>query len=189
MANDVGNNENTQDRGEQPVESTAEALQSGGPAKATRLESGYIAQKIQETLSRLQTGGQQQAYAKAMVMSANLGDLNLASPCHSQQIADECRINTYYQREYGLILSKDEAIAFLEDFCTGSIAKAGFKRRHTRLTYEAKFQRPSLKANKRQMLCTYAEWLYQHDYLFEPELPRSLIELLPDGWTKPDGTA
>lgn len=155
--------------------------------RASRQVSGYIAKVIENTLEHLRTEEQRMFYAQAMVMSANLGDLDQASPCHPNQIFRDCRFNVTYQREYGLVLSKDDAIKFLEDFCSGTIPKPSFKRKHTRDSYKQRFKRKCVIANRRQMLCTYAEWLYQHDYVFEPELPTSLIDLLPQGWKKPAG--
>ncbi|MBW4473978.1 MAG: hypothetical protein KME45_26930 [Stenomitos rutilans HA7619-LM2] len=126
-------------------------------------------------------------YAKAMMMAVNLGDMREASPCHPEQIYKECRFNASAQREYKIVLSKDDAVDFLKSFCATDISETGFKRTHTRATYEQKFSRISWKAGRRSMLCTYAEWLYMHDYLFEPRLPKQLVDLVPDGWKPPIG--
>ena len=174
---------------ENPIidEGSEQPPQSSGRDRASRQVSGYIGKIIEDTLNQLRTDDQRMFYAQAMVMSANLGDLKLASPCHPDQIFRDCRFNITYQREYGLILSKDDAIKFLEDFCSGKIAKPSFKRKHTRDSYKKRFKRNCPVAYRRQMLCTYAEWLYQHDYVFEPQLPQYLIDLLPDDWEKPSG--
>lgn len=162
--------------------------QSNENVRAARQDSGYIDGIVSKVMDSFRADNERMVfYAKAMVMSTNLGDLTKVSPCHPKQVYGECRFNTEIQKRYGLVLSKDEAIKFLADFTGSPIAEAGFKRKHTRLTYEEKFKRTSVRAYKRQMLCTYAEWLYMHDYKFEPRLPRELIDILPEGWQNPAG--
>ena len=156
-------------------------------SRAQRQSSSYIDRAVERVLGGLATDDLRQNYAKAMVMSANLGDLSLISPCHPQQIYKDCRFNSSMQRSYDIVLSKDDALEFLADFCFQEISDTSFKRAHTRTTYEEKFNRPCFKAGRRSMLCTYAEWLYMHDYLFEPQLPEALIDLLPEGWKSPPG--
>lgn len=155
--------------------------------KAQRQVSSYIDREVERVLGGLATDALRENYAKAMVMSANLGDLGLASPCHPQQIYQVCRFNEKMQRSYNIVLSKDDALEFLREFCFQEISDTSFKRAHTRATYEELFKRPCLKSGRRSMLCTYAEWLYMHDYRFEPRLPESLIDLLPEGWKAPPG--
>ncbi|MBT9310891.1 hypothetical protein [Leptothoe kymatousa] len=165
----------------------SEEMSNGGVNRVTRQPSSYITRRIESVFHGLPTDELKQNFAVAMVMSANLGSLELARPCHPEQIYKRCRLKLDIQRSYGIILSKDDALEFLTDFCAVDISETSFKRLHTRKTYFEKFNRECLKVGKRRMLCTYAEWLYLHDHTFEPELPRYLIDLLPEDWELPTG--
>lgn len=147
----------------------------------------YIA-RIATKVKQLPTSEQKVAFAKAMAMSVALDKrgLEIPKPCSPGLIEFESRFRIRHQKELGIILGKDAAIEFLRDFGITELPPSGFKRRQTRAAYESKFDRGAPIVNS-ALTCTYAEWLHLENFLFEPELPQSLLDLLPEGWTVPSG--
>lgn len=172
-----GENHNSQSQSSNDLETRNENI------RAARTPSTYIQTVVTKILGRLRTDELKESFAKAMYMSVKLGKSNPVRACHPSQIQDETRLNPKIQKEYGIVLNKDSAIFFLEDFRGGEISASSFKKRHTRVSYAAKFNRrnPAV-TGKKSMICTYAEWLVQEDFLFEPELPQELISLIPQDW-------
>lgn len=152
-------------------------------------ESQYIDRVVAKALEQLSTDEQKTAFAKAMAMSVKINgrEGEIPKPCSPKLIELECRFNIKRQGEYGIALTKNGAIEFLQDFGITELSASGFKKRHTRAAYENKFDRLAPFVGKNSLACTYAEWLHLEDFLFEPELPQVLLDLLPEGWTVPSG--
>jgi hypothetical protein len=148
-----------------------------------RTPSSYIDTKIRENMSSLQ-GAPLESYVQAMYMSVKLNKRSTSPPpCSPFDIEKECGFNLKAQKNYDIIISKDEAIRFLEDFGV-RITQTTFKKTYTADKIAEKLGRPVAKIGISPH-CTYAEWLHLENFPFEPQLPQILVDLLSKEWKPP----
>lgn len=151
-----------------------------------RKVAGYIERLVEETLPKLQTLELRTSYARALLMSVELNEANPETPrpCSPEQIRAVCGFNTAAQKRYSISLDKTAAIKFFEDFMDPEFSGSSFRKRNTAKRYEELFGRLATLGKRKGLICTYAEWLHLEDFLFEPELPPSIVDLL-NGWKVP----
>jgi hypothetical protein len=145
-------------------------------------ESTYIDGVVERAFSFLQNPDQRTAFAKALMMSVRLDRSGSTPPApfSPREINQECKIALKLQKEFKLILNKADALEFLKNFGLVQLSDSSFKKRHTVLSYKEFFGRDPGIINQRNLVCTYAEWLYLEEFPFEPLLPETIYDYLPD---------
>lgn len=148
-----------------------------------RRESSFIAEAVKKALSNFPDNYELRVnFAKAMYMAVKLDkrEKRPPRPFNYLQIQSETNIPLDQQYAYSVLLGKEEALNFLTIFGVITSASA-FRKRHTGRNMFARFgYNPAKVSNK--IVCTYAEWLHAENFLFEPQLPPEILELLPDGY-------
>ncbi len=160
------------------------------PITQTRKDSGYIKKVIDSAFKTLNSDNQRIDFARALYMSVKI-DRTQENPLRPQSglaIRSECpALGISSLQGYGILIQKTEARKFLLDFGVPKISATSFSKNHTVNSYEKLFKRKATTVKRETLLCTYAEWIHMYgDFLYEPELPQSVLDLIPEGWEMPD---
>lgn len=150
--------------------------------------SSFIEEVVNEELLKLDNDEQKQAFAKAIKMSIRLdrSGSEPPQPYSAFEIKDRTVFNVRIQKDKKIIIDKDTAIKFLKQFGYTVSSISSFKKKHNKPSYEQFFLRDSAVVGRRQLVCTYAEWLHMEGFLFEPAFPEVLVEYLPDPEWRPN---
>lgn len=132
-----------------------------------------------EKIGKLPDLIQQRSFAKALNESIKLDTAKYPpQPSSAIDIRNEFGISIKLQLDYGISLTKKQAVKFLNEFGY-NIKYIAFNRKYNANTYQIMFKRKPSKLNN-ILAFTYAEVLHMVEYEFEIEFPNELKSYIND---------